>query len=403
MKKITDVNVKGKRVLVRCDFNVSLNKDGSISDDLRIAQAVPTIEHLVKNGAKVILISHFKTPSKNIRVGEEPLDDFSESIYPVKERLSEILKKEVRFVKNCIGEKVRKDIDLMKEGDVLLLENVRMYKEEKEGSSSFAKELSFLADIFVNDAFSVSHRNHASVTKVPLYLPSFSGLLMEKEIGILKRVQKRPQKPVVAIIGGAKVESKISVVNYFLENADHVLLGGKIANMVLIVRGIAFNLPWPDMETEKAVKNFDYTSPKLHIPVDVISSKDKMGETGVREVAPGKVEKEEDIYDIGKETIKLYGEIIKEAKTIIWAGPLGLSEEPFFEKGTKEVGKYVVENKKALKIIGGGDTGNALLRFGILGKIDLISCGGGAMFSYMKNGTLPGIEVLKNITQENQK
>ncbi len=378
-KKINEINVRKKRVLVRCDFNISLEDEREIFNSLRIQQTIPTINYLLKNNAKVILLSHLS--------GEK-------SILPVKNALSFFLQKEVKFVSDCVGKNVKKEIAEMREGDVLLLENVRKYKEEKENSSRFGKELASLADIFINDAFSVSHRNHASLAKTPLFLPSAMGMLMEREIKVLEKLKRNPKKPVVAVIGGAKVESKISVVNYFLENADHVLLGGKIANMVLIVRKIAFNLPWPSKEIEQFVEKIDYTSPKLHIPVDVIASKDNTGEKGVRETAPAKINKNEDIFDIGKETIKLYGDIISEAKTVIWAGPLGFSERKAFERGTKEVGRHVVENEEAVKVIGGGDTGKAFQQFGLLNKMDLVSYGGGAMLAYISGEPMPGIEAL---------
>ncbi len=380
-KTIKEVDVKGRRVLVRCDFNVTPEEDGSISNDLRIRQAIPTIKYLLKKKSKVILLSHFGNKK--------------ESISPVKEVLAKLLKRKVSFINDCVGERVEKKVSEMKEGDILLLENVRMYDSEKENSLEFGKRLSLLAEVYINDAFSVSHRDHASVTKPPLFLPSATGFLMEKEISVLDKVVKNPKRPFVAIIGGAKVESKIQAVNYFLENADHVLLGGKIANMVLIVREIASNLPWPDSEMIKTVKQIDYTSPKLHIPVDVIASLDNTGEKETRETGPGKVGKEEDIFDIGKETIRLYGDIIKEAKTIIWTGPLGFSEKEVFENGTKEVGRYMVKNRKALTVIGGGDTNKAFLKFNLFKKVDFVSYGGGAMLTYISKGPMPGIVALE--------
>lgn len=380
-KTIKEVDVNGRRVLVRCDFNVTPEEDGSISNDLRIRQAIPTIKYLLKKKSKVILLSHFGNKK--------------ESISPVKEVLAKLLKRKVSFINDCVGERVEKKVSEMKQGDILLLENVRMYDSEKENSLEFGKRLSLLAEVYINDAFSVSHRDHASVTKPPLFLPSATGFLMEKEISVLDKVVKNPKRPFVAIIGGAKVESKIQAVNYFLENADHVLLGGKIANMVLIVREIASNLPWPDSEIIKNVKQIDYTSPKLHIPVDVIASLDNTGEKETRETGPGKVGKEEDIFDIGKETIRLYGDIIKEAKTIIWTGPLGFSEKEVFENGTKEVGRYMVKNRKALTVIGGGDTNKAFLKFNLFKKVDFVSYGGGAMLTYISKGPMPGIVALE--------
>jgi phosphoglycerate kinase len=380
-KNIKNIGVSGRVVLVRCDFNVSLDENGKVANDTRIKQALPTINYLIKKKAKVVLLSHFGSSEK--------------SIYPVKEKLEELLRKDVFFVGDCIGEAVQERVEKMIGGEVLLLENVRMYYEEKDGSLDFAKKLASAAEIFVNDAFSVSHRDHASVTKIPLFLPSVKGFLMEKEIRILDKVKEDPKRPVVVIIGGAKIESKIAVVSYFLKNADHVLLGGKIANMVLLVKGITTNLSYPNEEVREIVKKIDYTSSKLHIPVDTIASIDNTGERGVREVAPAKISDKEDVLDIGSETIKLYSKIIEEAGTIIWAGPLGFSEVKAFEKGTIGVGAAVAKNKKALKVIGGGDTGAAMQRFGILDKIDLVSYGGGAMLAYLSKGSLPGIDALE--------
>ncbi len=383
-RTIRNINVKGRVVLVRCDFNVSLNENGEVEDDLRIRQVLPTIRYLLKKKAKVVLLSHFSSKGQ--------------SAHPVKKSLSGLLKTEVGFVDDCVGEKVLEKIRKMEEREVLLLENVRMHKEEEESSTEFGKELASLADFFVNDAFSVSHRSHASLTQIPLFIPAVKGFLMEREIKLLGDIRKNSKKSVAVIIGGVKIKSKISVVNYFLKNAEHVLLGGKIANMVLIVRKIAFNLPWPSDEIEEVVKKIDYTSTKLHIPVDVVSSPDNTGEKGVREIAPGKISGEEDIFDIGPETRKLYGDILKEAEVIIWAGPLGFSEKKPFEGGTKEVGEMVAENKKAIKIVGGGDTIKAFQKFNLLEKMDLVSYGGGAMLAYLSEQAMPGIEAL----EENQ-
>ncbi len=397
MKYIEEINVEGKKVLVRSDFNISLDEEGDLSNDIRIREALPTINYLIKKGAKIILLSHAsKEPKKKKSISDESEYILKEgSLYPVKERLSILLKREVLFVDDCIGEKVEKEVNEMKKGDVLLLENVRMYKEEKENSEIFGKEISRIADIYINDAFSVSHRNHASLTIPPIFIPSAYGMLMKKEIKVLEKIQKNPKKPIIAIVGGAKVESKIKSVNYFLENADHILLGGKIANVLLAVRKIASNLPKPSEEMIKIVEEINYTSPKLHLPVDVVASLDNTGEKEVRATAPGKVKKEEDIYDIGKETISLYSDIIREAGTVIWAGPLGLSEKKPFEKGTKEVGQSVIKNSRALKVVAGGDTSKALMQFNLLDKMNHISYGGGAMLTYIRKGKMPGIDALK--------
>ncbi len=398
MRNIKDINVKGKRVLLRVDFNITFDEKKEISDDLRLRSVLPTINYLIEKGAKIILVSHFKEPEEKRVFGEENKEKAIEkenSLYLVAKRLSALLGEEVKFIGDCVGREVKKEIGKMERSDVLLLENLRMYKEEKENSEEFGKELASLGDIYVNDAFSVSHREHASVVRPPALLPSACGMLMEREIKILEKAQKNPKRPVIAIIGGAKVKSKITTVSYFIENADHVLLGGKIANTLLIVRGLAHNRDLPGEEVVSAIKDMDYTTPKLHLPVDVIASTTDSGESDVRETAVGNVKKEEDIFDIGAETIKLYGDIIREAGTIIWAGPLGLSERKAFEKGTQRVGEYIVGNGNALKVAGGGDTNKALKQFNLLDKIDHVSCGGGAMLTYIMKGSMPGIKALE--------
>lgn len=392
MRKINEIEVRGKCVLVRCDFNVPLGDGGQIESDIRIRQALPTISYLMQKGAKIILLSHFKEPSELKKMGGEETRITDGSIYPVYAKLSSLLKKEVKFVPDCIGEEVRKKVAKLEEGEVLLLENVRIYQEEKENTVEFGKELASLGEVFINDAFSVSHRNHASVTKVPLFLPSGVGILMEKEIRVLEKVKKHPARPIVAIIGGAKVESKITAVDYFLKNADYVLLGGKIANTVLATREMING--FSEIQ-EEVIKKGDYNSPKLYLPEDVIISSDDTGRGDVQEVELSGTEKGKMIFDIGEKTRETYKEIIKNAGTIIWAGPLGLSEREPFAEGTKEIGESVIENKKALKIVGGGDTGKVLKKMGFLQKIDLVSYGGGAMLTYLREGAMPGIEALQ--------
>ncbi len=401
MKNIENMNVDGKCVLVRCDFNVPLNKDGSVSNDIRIKIAAPTIKHLINKGAKVIVMSHLGNPSKKRRMNEKKplLERISSklpegSIYCVKDHLSSAVKREVDFVDDCIGKKVKDRISQMKKGDVLLLENVRLYKEEKENSEEFARKLASLADFYVNEAFSVCHRKHASVAKISRFIPSAAGMLLQKEVTMADRVKKNAKRPIVMIIGGSKVKSKISAIKYFIEHTDHVLLGGKLANAVLVVRGISVGLPLPEDEVIDAVKEVDFTSPKAHLPVDVIASPDRTGTAYIRETGPGNTRGDEDIFDIGKETIKMYGEIIKEAGTIVWIGPLGLFEESSFERGTMEIADRIIRNHGALSIVGGGDTISALSKFELLDKMDHVSYGGGALLAYLSNSPMPGLEGL---------
>jgi len=387
MKTLKELNVKSKRVLVRCDFNIPLNSKGKIENDFRIKQALPTIEYLIKGGAKVILMTHLGEPKGKV---VEKL-----RLTPIQKRLAECLNIPVVKTSDCIGRKIEKQTLKMKEGEVLLLENLRFHKREKENNLNFAKALSKLGDIYINNAFGVSHRSHSSIVGVPRYLPAAAGLLFEKEVKVLSKVLKKPWRPLVIIVGGAKIESKVKVVKQFLEKADHVLIGGKIANAILTVKGICVGRLWPSEEAVKEIKKFNLTSTKLHLPVDAIASPDKTSKLYTRESAPAKVRKDENLLDIGPETIKMFSGIIKDAKMIIWSGPLGFFEEPPFEKGTKEIAKKIARNHRAFKIAGGGDTIFALSKFGVRDKFDHISTGGGAMLEFLSGEDLPGLKVLE--------
>jgi len=393
MKTLKDFNFKNKRVLVRCDFNVALDEKGRIAEDFRIKETLPTIEYLIKKGAKVILMSHLGRPEET-EDKKERIKKFT--LRPVAERLEELLKRKVKFLPDCIGKETEKEINEMGEGEIVLLENLRFYDEEEKNDEGFAKKLAKLGDIYINDAFSASHRSHASIAGIPEYLPSGTGLLLEKEIKVLSKVMQNPWRPLVVIIGGVKIDTKIGVISQFLKKADHLLLGGQVANIILIGKGLSLGKSLTgDKEIVKKVKKIDITNPKLHLPVDGFISLEKRKDDCFREGAIGTIKKEEKIFDIGPETIKIFSEIIKTAKMILWSGPLGLSEEKKFEKGTKETAESIVKNKSAFKIIGGGDTIAAMDKFGLISKFDHVSTGGGAMLEFLSGEKLPGIEVLR--------
>ncbi len=394
LKTLKDINVKSKRVLARCDFNVPLNKKGVIEDDFRVKQAIPTIKYLIQHKARVILISHLGEPDQNetsLKTGKSQ----KYTLRPIAKKLEELLSEKIKFLDDCVGKKVEKEIKKMKEGEVLLLENLRFHKEEKENKEEFAESLAGLADVYVNDAFGSSHRAHASIVGVPKYLPCAAGLLLEKEVKVLSRVSEKPERPLVVIIGGAKILNKIKVVKYFLKKADHALIGGKIANAILTVKGICPGRAWPSEEFVSDIEKINLTSTKLHLPVDAIISPDKTGNIYIRKAALGKIRKDEFILDIGPETIKMFSKIIELASTIIWSGPLGFFEEPLFENGTKLVAEAVIRNSRAFKIAGGGDTIFALAKFHLRERFDHISTGGGAMLNFLSGEKLPGIEALK--------
>lgn len=394
VKTLKNFNFKTKRVLVRCDFNVPLDEAGKVLDVFRIEKTLPTIEYLIKKGATLLLMSHLGRPleEKKLKIRKQKY-----SLEPIAKNLEKLLKRKVVFLPDCIGEKIEEEIKKMKEGDTVLLENLRFYKEEEENDENFAKKLAKLGDLYINDAFSASHRAHASIVGIAKYLPSAAGLLLEREIKVLSKVLENPWHPLVVIIGGVKISTKIKVIEQFLKKADHLLLGGEIANVILIGKRITLGRPFlEEKEVREKIEKIDLTNPKLHLPVDGIISLQKPSEDYLRVGAIGSVRKEEKVFDIGPETIKVFSEIIKQAKMILWSGPLGLYEEKKFETGTKEIAENIVRNYSGFKVAGGGDTISAINQFGLLDKFDHVSTGGGAMLEFLAGERLPGIEALRS-------
>ena len=387
LKTVKDIKVEDRKILVRCDFNVPLNKDGLIEDDFRIRQALPTIKYLIKNKAKTILISHLGNPKGKV-IEKLKLD-------LIKEKLEKYLSVNVMKANDCIGKEVENKVRRMKDGNVLLLENLRFHKEEKENDLNFAKSLAGLADVYVNNAFGSSHRAHASIVGIPKFLPSVSGLLLEKEINILNLVLNNLGEETITIIGGAKISSKSKVIKTFLNRGSQLLVGGKIANAILAVRGICVEKSLLPERIIKDIKNMNLTSVNFHLPVDVVVSSTEDGSSYIKRKSLNNVKENELILDIGPETIKLFSKIIKLANTIIWAGPLGLFENPLFEKGTRSIAEAIIKNKKAFKVAGGGDTALALLKFNLREKFNHVSTGGGAMLAFLGGEKLPGIEALR--------
>lgn len=392
MRTLKDFQFQDKKVLLRVDFNVPIDPTGKVRDYFRIDETIPTINYLLEQGAKIILISHLGRPSQD---QEFKIKKQRYSLRILASYLENSLKRNVKFLEDCIGEKVQEAVKKMEPGEILLLENLRFYSEEEKNDPEFARKLAKLADIFINEAFGVSHRKHASIVGVPKYLPSGVGLRLEKEIQVLSRILKHPWHPLVVIIGGVKIRTKISSIRNFLARADSLLLGGEIANVILRVKGICPSKPLPDNEIIKKVEELELTNSKLHLPVDVIVSPDDTGQIYIRESGPGSIRKDEEIFDIGPETIRMFSEIIGKAKMIFWSGPLGLFENPLFEKGTKEIGDKIARNHKAFKVAGGGDTVLALKKFRLRDRFDFVSTGGGAMLKFLGGEELPGIEALK--------
>ena len=386
MKSIRDINVSNKRVLVRVDFNVTLDKQGNIVDDFRIKAVLPTIEYLIENHAKVILMSHLGKPDGQVVEGLR-LD-------PVREKLAQYLNLPIIKTQDCIGEAIIEQVLKLLPGEVLLLENLRFHKEEEANDNKFAGELARLGEVYVNDAFAVSHRKHASVVAIVKHLPAYAGLISEKEIRILSEVLEDPPRPLAVIIGGAKISTKIKLIKRFLGFADNILLGGALANTVLRAQGMAIGKSLIEEEMVGEVKSLRLTDTKLHIPVDTVVSADKTGK-GKMGVAPvGKIGGDELILDIGPETEKLFGEVIKSAKTVIWNGPMGLFEVEQFEHGTDAVARAII-SCSCRSVVGGGETTAFLAKHGWVDKFFHVSTGGGAMLEFLAGEKLPGIEALK--------
>ena len=391
-KNIEDICVKGKKVLVRCDFNVPL-KEGKITDDKRIRAALPTIEYLVNQGAKVILCSHLGRPKGEFK------PEFS--LAPVAERISEYLKKPVVMCKDVVGEDAKAQTADMQDGDVVLLENVRFHAEETKNVPEFSKALADLAEIFVNDAFGTAHRAHSSTTGVADYLPAVCGYLIQKEISIMGTALENPKRPFVAILGGAKVSDKLNVINNLLEKVDVLIIGGGMAYTFLVSQGYSVGTSLVDNEKveycAEMLKKAEEKGVKILLPVDTVIAAEFPnpidGEIAVQTVCAQAIPEGMMGLDIGEETQKLYAETVKNAGTVIWNGPMGVFENPTLAAGTLAVAKAMAESE-AITIIGGGDSAAAVEKLGFADKMSHVSTGGGASLEFLEGLELPGIACL---------
>lgn len=386
-KTVKDIDVRGKKVLVRVDFNVPL-KDGKITDDTRVRAALPTIEYLLDQGAAPILCSHLGRPK------DEP--DPQYSLKPVAEYLGGLLDAKVKFAEDCIGPKAQEAADKLAMGEVLVLENTRFHKAEKKNDPEMAKELASLADVFVNDAFGSAHRAHASTVGVTEYLPAVAGFLLEKEIQYLDQAIEDPRKPFVAILGGAKVSDKIGVIKNLLKKADTVLIGGGMANTFFKAQGypVADSLV-EDEVMDTARELVEEGGTKLRLPVDVVIADAFADDAASKVMAVGPVPDGWRILDIGPDTIEKYAQVLKEAGTVVWNGPMGVFEMPNFAKGTFAVAEAIADSD-AVSIIGGGDSASAINKSGLADKISHISTGGGASLEMLEGVQLPGLVALQD-------
>ena len=386
-KTIKDIDVKGKRVLVRVDFNVPV-KDGKVTDDTRITAALPTLQYLLDHGASLVLCSHFGRPKK----GPEPIY----SLKPVAEHLSKLIGKPVAFAEDCVGPVAEKAAKSLKPGDILVLENTRFHEGETKNDPAMAKQLAALADIYVNDAFGSAHRAHASTEGVAHLLPAVAGFLMEKEIKYLGQAIANPERPFIAILGGAKISDKIGVIRNLLVKADNVLIGGGMANTFFKAQGYDVGDSLVDEEAVETAKQLlSEGSNKLRLPIDVVIAQAIDNDAETKVVAPSEVPPSWKILDVGPKTVAAYGELIAKAKTVVWNGPMGVFETPKFATGTFGIAKAVADSQ-ATSIVGGGDSVAAIQQSGLADKITHISTGGGASLEMLEGIILPGLAALQD-------
>ena len=384
---IRDIDVKGKRVLVRVDFNVPLDGE-KVTDDTRIRAALPTIEALLKEGASVILMSHLGRPK-----GKK---DPKYSLKPAAARLAELLGREVKMAPDCIGEEVANMAKELKAGDVLLLENVRFYAQETDNDEAFAKELASLGEVYVNDAFGSAHRAHASTTGIAKFLPAAAGLLMERELSELGKLLDNPAEPFVVLLGGAKVSDKIGVMQNLIGKADYILVGGGMAFPFLKVRGLEIgkSLCDGDLEVPKSIlAKAEGTKTQILLPIDVVAAAELAENAPNENIDVANIPADKMGLDIGPKTVAKFQDIIAQAKTIFWNGPMGVFEKKPFDLGTRRVAQAVADSQ-ARSVVGGGDSVAALTQAGLAPKITHVSTGGGASLEFVEGRQLPGVVAL---------
>ena len=405
-KTVKDIDVRGKRVLCRVDFNVPLDANRNITDDRRIAAALDTIKYLIDNGARVILASHLGRPKTDDNGVVLPDSVAAFNLDPVAKRLSDLLGKPVKKMNDCIGDEVKDAVMAMKEGDVILLENVRFYKQETKNDPEFAKKLASLAEIYVNDAFGTAHRAHASTEGVAHDLPAVAGFLMQKELDYLGKAISNPERPFLAILGGVKISDKIPVIDNLLNIVDQLIIGGAMTYTFVKAKGLSVGnsmVDIPGLELAiNAFKKAEANGVELILGIDVVEA-----ELSADFNIPAGIPQDTNIeaapidamldgsrgLDIGPKTIELFSEKIKAAKTVIWNGPMGVFEDPRFAKGTIAVAKAMSECK-GTTIVGGGDSAAAVEQMGFADKMSHVSTGGGASLEFLEGKELPGVVAL---------
>ncbi len=395
-KTLKDVDLKGRKLLMRVDFNVPLSKDGFVADDTRIKAALPSIDYAARKGASVVLLSHLGRPKGKI--------DPASSLKVVAHHLAELTNYPVKFIDDCVGAKVESKVASLNPGEILLLENVRFYPEETENSPEFSEQLSRIGDLYANDAFGTAHRSHSSTEGVTRYFgEKVAGFLMEKELDILGGLLDKPQRPFVAILGGAKVSTKIGVVRNLLERVDRILIGGGMAFTFFKAAGLDIGNSLVDDEFVPLCRELMETSSRegtkrIFLPVDIIVAENMDNDAAHRQVSVGDIPEDWLGVDIGVKTLDLFAKELENARTIFWNGPMGVFEMPNFAEGTKRIARMVADatERGASTIIGGGDSVAAVNSMNLTDKVTHISTGGGAALEYLEGRELPGVAVLSD-------
>ena len=390
-KTIKDIDLKNKKVLVRCDFNVPMDEEKNITDNTRIVAALPTIKYLLENNCAIILCSHLGRPKGEFK------PEFS--LKPVAKELSKLLNKEIIMANDVIGEDARSKANNLQNGQIMLLENVRFHREETDNDPEFSKQLASMAEVYVNDAFGAAHRAHSSTAGVAQYLPAVSGFLIEKELKFLGNALNNPERPFVAIMGGAKVSDKIGVIDSLLEKVDTLIIGGGMAYTFFKAQGYEVGNSICEMDKLDLAKDLMEKAKnkgvKLMLPIDTKIGKEFKPDTESKTVSWTEIPEGWEGFDIGEESIKMFAEEIKKAKTVVWNGPLGLFEFDQFAIGTNSIAE-VLSQIDATTIIGGGDSAAAVRKAGLENKMTHISTGGGASLEFLEGKKLPGIECLQD-------
>jgi phosphoglycerate kinase len=389
LKTIRDFDPKSKRILLRVDFNVPIDENGEIQDDSRMIKALPTILYLLERGGRLIIMSHLGRPEGDVK---EEL-----RLTKVAEHLSKLLKKPVQKMNDCIGMEVANTVATMRDGEIMMLENTRFYPGEEANDEQFTHQLASLGDIYVNDGFGVSHRSHASTYGIATILPAYAGFLIEKEILALEPLITNPEQPFTVIIGGAKIKDKIALIEQFIPKAKHILIGGGLANTFLAALGkeVGHSLYEKDkLDLAKTLLAKTVTPDQIVLPTDIVTAKEISNNAETDCVSVDSVPSNTKILDIGPETIEAFSNIISTSKTILWNGPLGLTEYTPFQNGTRTTA-HAVSESKATTVIGGGDTSEVLKTLGFKeGDFSHVSTGGGASLEFLSGKKLPGIEIL---------